>query len=143
MAESVSFHVHESFAFKIGSKNLDAIVPRMRFITGGKVIQKIAEIQGKDLGSAVSLLVKVKNGEQVAGDGIEGVVSKLIKEKNFDIILTLLEMVTEKTITEKIIIEADCQFDEAVKILAYLLDGNFSSLKNLSASLQAITGNGR
>jgi hypothetical protein len=144
MAEAISFYVHEDFLFKIGKSGKDVIVPRMKFLTGGTVIQKIAEIQGKDIKSAIELLLRVqKGGDATVIESIENVVSKLIQEKNFDLIVTILLLISEGVITKKIIESSECQYDEVLKILSCLIDGNFSSLKNLSASLKAITSSGQ
>jgi hypothetical protein len=138
--EVVSFFVEKDFAFKIGKKQALITVPRVSFLSGGKVIQRIAEIQAKDLGTAISLLAEAKSGQ---GKAFQEAVIAVFKERNFEVVKELLSAVSENAISENVITENECQFEEAVKILAFLLDGNFSSLKNLSASLQAITGSGR
>jgi len=139
MAEILNFHVKEDFAFAIGKEGKQVVIPRMKFTTGGTVIQKIAEIQGKDIKSAINLLVKVRGNEVAISEGIESVVATLIREKNYDVVYQLLAIISENTLTKEIVEAAACQFDEVVKILVYLIEGNFSSLKNLSASLKAIT----
>jgi DNA polymerase III delta prime subunit len=143
-AEVINFFVHEDFHFKIGKNEKDVIIPRMKFLTGGKIIQRIAEIQGRDVRSAIDVLIKVQKGGDVSVvENIENVISKLIREKNFDIIVEILELISEKVITVELINDSICQYDEVLKILSFLIDGNFSSLKNLSASLKAITSSDR
>jgi hypothetical protein len=144
MAEPISFYVHEDFQFKIGKAGKEIAVPRMKFITGGKVISRIAEIQGKDMRGAIGLLLQVQKGQDVtAVDNIESVVSSLIREKNYDMLVEVLSMISEGSITLKVIEENKCQFGEVVQMLGLLIEGNFSSLKNLSASLKAITSSGQ
>jgi DNA polymerase III delta prime subunit len=144
MSEYISFHIHDNFKIKIGLTDHEVVVPRMKFITGGKVITRIAQIQGKDIKGAINVLMQVQKGGDVSViENIESVVSALIKEKNFDIIIELISMISEGTITEEIINQYECQHDEVLKILSYLIDGNFSSLKNLFASLKVITSSGQ
>lgn len=141
--EFISFHVSEDFKLQIGSDGKKFNVPRMKFLTGEKFFKLFAELQAKDVRGAIDILLKVKNGDKGIVADIGKSVSSLIHEKNFGMLFELLETVSEGVLTEKIIRELKCQYDEILKILIYLVDNNFSSLKNLSASLKAITSSGQ
>jgi hypothetical protein len=137
MPETLKFYVLEDFQFEIGKDKKAVTVPRMSFLTGEKVINKIAEIQSKDLKTAIELLVGVKADPATLASGIDKAVLKIIKERNFDNLIELLTLISEDTINMNLLETSNCQFGEMVKILICLVEANFSSLKNLSASLQA------
>jgi hypothetical protein len=139
----ISFYVNDDFKIKVGKDQKEFTIPRMKFLTGEKVVQKIAEVQAKDIKGAVNLLIKVKNGDNKIVSDISETVKTLINEKNFGIVLSIIDLVSEHVLNEKLLRETDCQYDEVLKILVYLIENNFSSLKNLSASLQAITSSGQ
>jgi hypothetical protein len=143
MPETLNFYVSEDFQLKLGKKQVLAIVPRMKFLTGGAVIAKIAEVQASDIKGAIELLFKAKNGDESAVSDIKNTVAGIIVQKNDTLMIEILSMVSEGAITKTIIEETECQYAEVIAILFHLIEANFSSLKNLSASLKAITSSGQ
>lgn len=143
MPEILSFYTAGDFELLVGKVQKKIAIPRMRFETGEKVAARIAEIQAVDTGGAVDLIFRMSKGDKNIAADISKTVKKLINEKSFKMIVELLLMISEGALDEKVLVDAGCQYDEAVKILAYLVESNFGSLKNLSASLGAIISSGR
>ena len=141
--KAINFHVSEDFEFEVGAKRTNVKVPRMKFATGNKVILRIAEIQAADAETAIKLLLQAKEGDKNIISDVQNMVKKVIKEKNVDLIKELLSIISEGSLTDKIINGSECQYDEVINILDFLINANFGSLKNLSASLKAISSSGQ
>lgn len=143
--DTVGFYVDDDFKIKIGKEGTEITVPRLLFKQTSKILSAVADILVEDSKAAfriiqestkVKTVLKSKAFEQFS-EVLAEVLPKLIVEKNIGKISDLLDKVSSSTITEKHIEEM--QYTEACDMLAYLLTQNFASLKNLSASLQAIS----
>ena len=143
--ETVNFHVDDDFKIKVGKKGEEIKVPRLLFRKTEAVLSAIANILVEDSNAAFQIIqestkiktvLKTKAFESFS-KVMEKVLPKLIVEKNLGKIKNLLFLVSNNVINDD---EIDkMQYTETCDVLSYLLTQNFSSLKNLSASLQAIS----
>lgn len=142
--EQVNFHVQDDFKFKIGREGKEITVPRLLFRETKKILDAVAGILVNDSQATLKILrgaEKVKTVKHTKAfntflKAVGVILPKLIVEKNIDKISELIRAVSNDVITQKDI--EMMQYEEACKILSYLIEKNFESLKNLSASLQAI-----
>jgi hypothetical protein len=141
--KAINFHVSEDFEFEVGAKRTNVKVPRMKFATGNRVILRIAEIQASDVETAMKLLLQAKSGNKSIVADVKSMVKKVVEGKNVNLIKELLSIISEGSLTDKIVSESECQYDEVISILDFLINANFGSLKNLSASLEAISSSGQ
>ena len=142
--ERVTFRTEEDFLFEIGKEKNQVAVPRMTFLTAKKVIATIGNYVATDMAKGVEAAaaagkVTISGGRAVAEytKAIAIIIPTLLQNKNIEIIEKLLIDISEETITPEMV--SQMQYEEAAKILSYLLEKNFEALKNLSASLQAIS----
>lgn len=147
--EAVTFRLDEDFKVKVGKDQSEITVPRLTF-GHAKVVQKLI---GSVIGDAESRSVESlgraakanatmsPNAYKDFAKFIREAIPILVEANNWTVIKELLMEVSEGAIDEKTILSM--QFSEAANLLVYLLDGNFASLKNLHASLQAIYSSGK
>ena len=142
--ETVNFHVDDDFKIKVGKKGEEIKVPRLLFRKTEAVLSAIANILVEDSNAAFQIIqestkiktvLKTKAFESFS-KVMEKVLPKLIVEKNLGKIKNLLFLVSDNVINDGDI--EKMQYTETCDVLSYLLTQNFLSLKNLSASLQAI-----
>jgi len=144
MADIINFHTNEDFKFKIGDEEKIIDVPRMVYRNAKIILETIGRYTAEERSFFLELLGKAKKADVLISEKNYNTFSEfLIKRipelatKNLYYRITeLLKIISNNILNDKIIEEM--QYDEAVKILTFLLDKNFDSLKNLSASLQTI-----
>jgi hypothetical protein len=141
----LTFYLNDDFTICIGKAQRELKVPRLSWVAAGKVLDAIANvlandnsaaIEGAGLASRASITMEKKAFEAHA-DYLKKIIPLLVRSKNYDVVKNLLFQISEGVVTDKE--TGEMQFNEAVAMLTYLLDANFAALKNLSASLQAIS----
>jgi len=144
--QPVSFYVDKDFTIKYGKEQKEIKVPRMSHASGEKAVRLISEVMSKNVASVIELLGMEMEKKGLQADGkkykaqsalIGTFISELVNERYYGIIQDMLEVISEGVITKKML--GEMQFTESAGVLCYLLDNNFHALKNLSASLDAIT----
>lgn len=147
--EPMNFNLDEDFKITIGKEKQEIIIPRLMFKNVRKFLNKLSESIAEDRNFSLSILGKVKEADilrtsksfDLIGKFLKTVIPELVEKQNLTIIKGLLFLISENIITEK---HLDVmQFNEVVKLLTFLVDKNFESLKNLSASLQVISSSGQ
>ncbi len=144
--EAQSFRLNDDFHIKYGKELKPLMVPRLSFKTGEVVIAAISKSMSADTSMALKVIglsyeQKENPSEKKMYDRISTTIGELIKtivnHKLYGLVQELLVKVSEGTITKEIIDEM--QFSEATGLLQFLLEENLRPLKNLYASLEAIT----
>jgi len=144
--EAVSFRVSGGFMMRLGSTEKKIEVPRLSFKVGEEVIRVISSAMSQDAASAVQVVAmgyerSAKGADPKAYDalsrGIEVMLKKILEYKLYGMLSELLTKVSMGTISKELI--DDMQFSEVANALTYLLNENLAPLKNLFASLEAIT----
>jgi hypothetical protein len=145
MSESIRFFVEKDFEFNVGKDKTEIKVPRLLFVQGKKVLEAIADILASDAGAMLRFLGQAKDANESLqmksfgsyAKAAEIVVKKLVIDQNYTILIELLELLGDGKFTAGI--RDTMQYGEIADILTHLIEGNFSSLKNLSASLQVMS----
>ena len=140
----VSFHVVEDFDILIGKDRLVKI-PRLKLKNATKVLNIISSSLAEDTNMTFKIISDARKADILLNkdaldsyaESLRKFIPEMIERKNYGIIISLLKEISEGIITDEILNET--QFEESVKIAQYLIEQNFGSLKNLFASLQAIS----
>jgi len=142
--EVISFNVREDFKIKTGKEDREITIPRLLFKNTRPIFELISAIITQDAKASFKIIQEAakvqtalhKKSFESFSKAVELVMPQIIREKNYDKIAELLKLVSEGVLTKEIV--EDMQYNEACDLLAFLLNKNFESLKNLSASLQAM-----
>ena len=144
----VSFRRTDNFVITYGKDANKIEIPRLSFSKGEEVIRIITLALSQDASASLNIISMnynakqnndAKKGKEII-DGISAVVEKVLQYKLYGMLKELLTSVSEGVITNEVFNEL--QFGEATGILQYLLNENLMPLKNLFASLDAITTSG-
>ena len=142
--EPMSFRTKEDFVIKVGPEEIVVTVPRLKLKDAEEILTGLLDASRQigafsmRLASAIADAPR-HNEEQRAGvmSIVETMLPALMGASCFGIVRETLVKISGGIITVEMV--AEMGYDEAVKVLTYLIDSNFESLKNLYASLQTIT----
>lgn len=148
MSEKITFHLDDDFHIVVGSKKTEVIVPRLKMKDAKKVLASVSRVVAEDNAKAIeSIGAAARANSSISKEGfgdyaelIRRAVPALMESKYLAIVEQLLSDLSEGVLGGHV---QDMQYEEAVKIVSFLLDKNFESLKNLSASLQAISSSAK
>jgi len=147
MPEFISFHHTEKIKVKIGASQKEIEVDKLLWSEGKKVLQLLSNVVAQDASAAHKVILAARKASPTAmaefGKVTAGIIDVLIVKRNFETMAELLESVSGGVITAKVMKEEKVQYSEACDLLRYLIDANFESLKNIHASLQAMTSSGQ
>ena len=142
--EQMSFRTKEDFVVELGDPVAIYTIKRLKFKNAESVLGGLLEVS-REIGSfsmrlAAALADAPKQTDQqrnVVFSLIETMIPALMSASCFGIVKDTLEKISGGVITKEVVAELD--YEEAVKLLTFLIDKNFESLKNLYASLQTLT----
>lgn len=142
----LTFYRSEDFKVTVGKDKKELTIPRISFTDGKKVIDIISglmvEGSSYQLKSAAkihqaSLLLNQKSFDAYA-DFIKMSLPFLNELQSYGMVIELMTAISSDVLDEKKAKEYGMQYREVIDLVAYLLDENFATLKNLLASLEAI-----
>jgi hypothetical protein len=145
MSKAISFNLKDDFVIQVGEKNTEIKIPRLKYKNAGTVLRIIGEVIADDNAKAIQSIGEAaranaasnKKGYDEYAAFIKKVQPALLESKSVTIIGNVLKIVSEDAITDEHLNEM--QYEETARLAAYLIEKNFESLKNFTASLQAIS----
>jgi len=145
----LTFHLSDDIIVKIGKDQEEIKVPRLLFKNASKIFQTVGELMAEDRAFSLQVLGKAKilqssiedSAAEKFADFIKKALPRLVQTNGIDRLAKLMGYLSEGAITKDHI--AKMQYNEVVGLASHLLDTNFETLKNLNASLQAMTSSGQ
>lgn len=135
MSEPVSFYVNDDPEIIIGSKKMVVKVRRLPYKTASKVLGLIEKFIRGDMGVSLNILsvLRKKGEEKEKQEAIQKAISEIIVTRNTNQLIDLMKALSDKCLTDEHI--ETMQYTEICDIIKYLVEINFSALKNCLASL--------
>lgn len=143
MSEMVhSFRTKEDFKISVGPKDQEISIPRVKFKDADAIIDLIS--QDVHLSTVASIqILQASSGLKATGKDaqrfselVKEIIPAVLKSRSVTLVEKLLHKLSRGIISQDVIDSLD--YEEAVRIVTFLIEKNFESLKNLSASFQAI-----
>ncbi len=142
--EVKEFYKAEFIPIRVGSSQKLINVPWLTYPQMKKVLSVISSILAEDNASAIKSLglgekaniLKTTEAFNNYAAFIKDLIPRLVGNRHYTFIEKLLCAISEEAITPAIV--ATMQLQEAAAFSAYLVEKNFETLKNMSASLATI-----
>lgn len=144
MGETVRFRTDSDFVVALGKEGKSYTIPRLAFRDAKKVLDTVARATALCDSMAAKIAMAAGIADPEKSDEVNAVVQLMmltipviIKNNGYLILNDLLPMLTCGVVTPEV--AEELQYEEVCGLINHLIEGNFGSLKNLFASLQAIT----
>lgn len=137
MSEPVSFRLNEDFKVKLGKDQTEITIPRLLYKDAQSLLDIVARYVAQSSFTTLQIATSLSNLENLSESLVNKTFSMLIQNIGYKVLNELLELLSYKSIPQEII--ETMSYDEAAKLVQFLFEKNFESLKNCFASLEAMT----